>query len=393
VAEWVTITRRSAPSAVARVGAGGEGGQAGEALGVDHPEAAPRHRQQVGVVGDDQAADEVQPAGLDVGLPGGRVAAGVVDQGECVGGPGQRPEASHQFVDHRRELGHVGTVALVGVGADRHPAVAGHHQPKADQAQVEPLLLGMAPPGKLVAVVGRVDERGEVGHVQHQRAQVQPELGDHARGDGPLGGAQVGLADGVHRVPEAAMVHRGGRQPDQPVADGGPPPASEAELGAGRHHPVEGGQGQVGPDRGGRVRAPGAQDLVDDLGDAESLEHRPGRGQVPERPVASAVGRTRSGRRQPRGNLLGAAQVALGHDPGVAGDPGRLHQVVVGARPPPLPDDACHDLWVIHQADKEGKHLKRKEAAQAARPAHKPTRIPPIDPLARKLGLGPMPSV
>jgi hypothetical protein len=40
------------------------------------------------------------------------------------------------------------------VGADRHPAVAGHHQPKADQAQINPFLLGLAALGDRGALVG-----------------------------------------------------------------------------------------------------------------------------------------------------------------------------------------------------------------------------------------------
>lgn len=68
------------------------------------------------MVGWAQAADKVQRAGLDIGLPVGGVAAGVVDHRQPVGGPCQRPEAGDQLVDHLRELGHVWTVgAAVGL--------------------------------------------------------------------------------------------------------------------------------------------------------------------------------------------------------------------------------------------------------------------------------------
>lgn len=117
----------------------------------------------------------MHPGGLDDGLVGGRVAAGVMDHRQPCGGAGQGAEPTEQLVDHAGELGYVGPVALVGVMQDRHAAIAGHHQAHPDQAQVEPLLLGVASLGELGAGVGGVDEGGEVGHVQHQPRQIQPE--------------------------------------------------------------------------------------------------------------------------------------------------------------------------------------------------------------------------
>jgi hypothetical protein len=187
-----------------------------------------------------QAADKVQRAGLDVGLAVGGVAAGVIDHREGVGGPRQPPEAGDQLVDHRRELGHIGPVALVGVVQDGHAAVGGDHQPHPDQAQIQPLLFGMAPLGDGVALVGRVHEGGEVGHVQHQPGQVQVEALHHLCRHRPLDGAQIGHRERVHGVPEATVVQRGRRELDQPVPGGGLPPAGKGELGAGRHHPVTG---------------------------------------------------------------------------------------------------------------------------------------------------------
>jgi hypothetical protein len=159
-----------------------------EAFWVDNPEAARRDGQQVGMVGGAQAADKVQRAGLHLGLTVGRVAAGVIDHRERIAGLGQRPKAGHQLRDHGRELGHIWPVALVGVAEDGHTAVGGHHQPDPDQAQVEPLLLGVAASRDGVALVGRVHEGGEVGHVQHQPGQVQVEHLHHLRRDPPLGG-------------------------------------------------------------------------------------------------------------------------------------------------------------------------------------------------------------
>lgn len=66
-------------------------------------------------------------------------------------------------------------------------------------------LLGMAALGDGGMPVGRVDVGSEVGHVQHQARQVQPEGLDHGGDDPPLDLAQLHLADGVHGVPEAAV--------------------------------------------------------------------------------------------------------------------------------------------------------------------------------------------
>jgi hypothetical protein len=140
------------------------------------------------------------------------------------------------------------------------------------------------------------------------------------------------------------MVQRGRWELDQPVPGGGLPPGGEGELGARRHHPVQRGQGQVGAHRGGRVRPPRPDLLVDHLGDLQALQHLPGRGQVPKGPVVGPSRLARAGARQPGGQFLGAAQVLLGDDAGLAGHPGRLHQVVVGASTAPLADQARHDM-------------------------------------------------
>src|SRR5665647_3969474 len=101
-----------------------------------------------------------------------------------------------------------GAVAGVGVAGDGDRAVAGHGQGEPDQAQVIALLLGVAPLGDRGPVVARVDERGEVRHVQREAGQVQAELGDHRLADRPLRGRELGGVQRVHRIPEPAVVRR-----------------------------------------------------------------------------------------------------------------------------------------------------------------------------------------
>ena len=128
-----------------------------------------------------QRADEVQGAVGHGGLVGLGVLAGVVDQGEPVGVRGQGAPPGHQLGNHVGELADIVAVAGIGVADERDAAVGGDHQAQADQAQVDPLLLGVAPLGDRRPVVGRIDEGGEVGHVEHQPREVEIERRDHGR--------------------------------------------------------------------------------------------------------------------------------------------------------------------------------------------------------------------
>ena len=109
------------------------------------------------------------------------VLPGVVDHGQRLDPGHQVPVAGHQLVDDGAELGDVGPVAGVGVADHRHPAVAGDHQRQPDQPQIGAFLLGLAALRDRRPLVAGVDEGGEVGHVQRQPGQIQPELGDHRR--------------------------------------------------------------------------------------------------------------------------------------------------------------------------------------------------------------------
>ena len=108
-----------------------------------------------------------------------RVLSGVVDHRQRLHRGGQCTVPGHQFLDDHGELGDVGAIPGVGVRHHGYPAVAGHHQRQPDQPQIHAFLFRFAALSDRGAVVGRVDVGGEVGHVQHQPGQVQPELGDH----------------------------------------------------------------------------------------------------------------------------------------------------------------------------------------------------------------------
>ena len=247
--------------------------------------------------------------------------------------PGRRADRlvlDLELVDHAGELGDVGLVAGVGVPGQRDPAVPGDDQPEPDQPQVRPLLLGFPALRDRRLAVGGGDEGGEVGHVQRHARHVRPrDLHDPCR-DLPGGLLQLLQGDGVHRVPEPAVIQRGGADLGEPVRRGGPPPVRELRFRARGDQPVQRRQRQVGP---GGQRLPGRarpRCLVDDRDHAELLKHAPGRGHVPERQVPGPLWQHGCLAALHRGgDLRGGAQVPFGDHFRLAVHAGHLPQVPV----------------------------------------------------------------
>ena len=222
-----------------------EGGQPSEPVGIDDAPVAGGLGQQVGAVRRRHRADERQPRSGQMGEVGDRVLPGVEDhrqRGRRGSTPtlGQCGVPGHQQVDHVRELGDVGPVARVGMGDQRHPAVAGDDQTEPDDPQVGSLLFGLAPRGDGRLVVGGVDVGGEVGHVQRQGGDVEPEPFDHGQSDPLLDLGELSQGDRVHRIPEPAMIQRTRHDLGEPVGCGGLPPVGERRFRAGGDDPVEG---------------------------------------------------------------------------------------------------------------------------------------------------------
>jgi len=212
----------------------------------------------------------------------------------------------------------------------RDPTVAGDHQAEPDQAQVGSFLLGLAARGDGRVVVGGVDVGGEVGHVQGQRGDVQPEGSDHGQGDPVLDPGQVLGADGMHGVPELAVVQHRGTDLGEPVRGRGAPPPLEPELGARVDQPAQRGQRQVGAHRRAGVAAPGPDHLVNQRDHAEAIKHPPGGGDVAECEVSGPLGCDRGLLGVERGlDIGGRPEVALGDHLGLAVHPGHLPQVPV----------------------------------------------------------------
>jgi len=157
------------------------------------------------------------------------------------------------------------------------------------------------------ALAGRVDPGGEVGHVEHEAREVDREHLHHGHGDPTLDLFQLGLADRIHRFPEATVVERAGSKPQPPIVCGLVPPVGEGELRARIDHPIERRQGDAGSHRRPGIATTSTRHLIHDLCGAQPAQHLPHRGDVPEGEVARAIRLARSGPREPGGDLLGRA--------------------------------------------------------------------------------------
>ena len=228
------------------------------------------------------------------------------------------------------------------MGDERDAAVGGDDEPETEDAQVGPLLLGMAALGDRSTLVPRVDPGGEVCHVEHEARAVYREGPDHLGHDAALDLLDLLLADLVHRVPKAPVAERAGGQAQPALPGGLLPPAREGELGTRINHPVRRREGDVGPDRRPGTGATGAGDPVDDLRHLQPAQHLPHRSDVAEGEMTAAIRLTWSCLRQARRDLLGRAEIALRDDPGLAVDPGGLGQVVVRLAVLLLADDERH---------------------------------------------------
>ena len=221
---------------------------------------------------------------------------------------------------------------------ERDAAVCRDDKAEADEAKVGSLLLGVAALGDRGAVVRGVDIGGEVRHVEHESREVDGEHFEQASDDATLDLLQLVFADGVHRVPRAPVVEGKGREAREPVAARVLPPARELALGAAVDDPVRRSEGDVGPFQGCRVGTPQADDLVDDLGDLEPLEHRPHRSEVTEGEVPGAVRHhRRAGHR--RFDVGRLTQVALGDHLRLAAHSGDFSHVVARVTLDRLADD------------------------------------------------------
>ena len=222
-------------------------------------------------------------------------------------------------------------------------------QGQSHEAQVEALVLGMAPLGDVSTAVGGGDEGVEVGRVIDQGLGIDAELVHRRLDVGLLDCLHQRGVDQVHGVPEAlGGPGLRGRGQDA-VKHASVVVGDEATLGAGGHRPVDGGGLQVGPHA--EARCLGPEEGIDPQAEVDAVGQGPHGGGGPE---LDDIDRLRlEGGVEGRLDRLDGAQVALAHHPGLAVHPGRVGGVPVG----PAVLDLLHQRR--HRATKGTTHLKK----------------------------------
>jgi len=215
------------------------------------------------------------------------------------------------------------------VGTQRDAAVAGDDQAEPDQTKIGAFLFRPAALCDRGTGVGGVDVGRQVRHVQHQRGQIQPELGDHSSTNTSFDLDQHVGVDGVHCRPESAVIQRRLGHWYPSIPSGGCPPIGETEFRARSNNPVQRRETDVGPNRNRSIRTAGADHVVDDAGYIKALQHRPHCCDITETEMTGAFRHPH--RAVHRGFDIGCfTQVALGDDLRFPVDPGHLAQVKVG---------------------------------------------------------------
>ncbi len=203
------------------------------------------------------------------------------------------------------EGGRVGAVAGVGAVQQGQVGVGGDEQGEADDAQGGAALLAVAALGEGGLVVEGVDEGEEVGGVEEHLAQVDLEVADQGGDEVAFDGLDGGFGAGVE-----AAVEDGD---EQVGADGG----AWAAL------------GDVAVDDSGELQAPGE---VEEGGDGA---------EVADGGLGSGGG---GGELEFGDDVVGATEVDLADDFGLAVDALGLAGVVVGVAADDLLDETGHEL-------------------------------------------------
>ena len=290
-------------------------------------------------------------------LEGGRVGAvagvGAVQQGQVgVGGDEQGEADDAQGGAALLAVAALGEGGLVVEGVDEGEEVGGVEEhlaqvdlevaDQADDAQGGAALLAVAALGEGGLVVEGVDEGEEVGGVEEHLAQVDLEVADQGGDEVAFDGLDGVGGDAVHVVPKALAGELGGFEREQAVEDGALEPGGDDGFGAGVEAAVEGGDEQVGAD-GGAWAALGDV-AVDDSGELQApgeVEEGGDGAEVADGGLGSGGG---GGELEFGDDVVGATEVDLADDFGLAVDALGLAGVVVGVAADDLLDEAGHEL-------------------------------------------------
>jgi hypothetical protein len=290
------------------------------------------------VLSRDQGAHEVDGAGPDdrQGVRG--VIPFVEDEGD-VGHPlGERLTAGQELLGHALEGHRVVLIARVGVMEERDLTIGGDQEGEAQQPEIGPALLAVAPLRQRGARVEAIEEGEKVGGVEQQTPEIQAEPCDGCAGQLVFDSGDVLPGDAGHVVPEPLARELAGGQGQKAPEGGLRVPVPDLGLAARGHTAVQGGDQEVRAD-GGPLPAPLGHVAVDDSDDLKGLSQREHRGRSAEFGQRDL---RRFGAQEAVQEALRGAEVDGGDDLGLAVDALGLAQVVIGLAADDLLGEAGH---------------------------------------------------
>jgi len=307
-------------------------------VGIEAMHVFSAYRQEVGMLGGHEGADEVERSlsdGIKVFL---RVVSLVKDQGKVTDPLAQDAAPLGQFFGDTAKGGGIMLVACIGVMQQRDVAVGGDQQRQAQEAQVIPSILAVASLGKCRTVVKAVDEGKEIGGIKEQASQIEAKARDGGGGDLLLNGSDSLFVDPIHIIPKPLTTQLRGLDTDQAREDRFFIPLSDLGLASGGDTAIEGSHEEVLTDRGALSASFGDM-AINGRDDIELLSHVESGDDGAEFPDDPFLG-SRLGESEDQ--LLRRADVLLPDDLGFAVDPSALAEVVIGVSADELFSEAGH---------------------------------------------------
>ena len=261
--------------------------------------------------------------------------------------PGDPPMAIDQLGGQSGEGRPIGRVAGVGLVAQGEVEIGGHRQGQADDPQGGAAFLARAALGEGAAVVEAIDEGEEIGGVEEDPADVAVAVADQVVGQiafDPLDGLG---GDAGHGVPGTLAGELLGADIEEPSRGGALEPAGHLDLAAGCDRRVHGREEPVRAD--GRCGAGLGDVAVDGINPSQLLgEVKQGHdgAEVGDPRLAGLGGSLGIGRGRSEGgdDVVGATEVLLPDDGGLAVDAAPCAGVVGGTPAEDRLDEAGHGV-------------------------------------------------
>ncbi len=326
---------------------GAVGAHSGKTVGRQRTKLLDRQCQQLGVLGRDQRPDEVVGTLVD----GLEVIQGVIplieDQGDVFHLRGQDVVALDQFLGQARKRRTLGLVARVRVVAQRDVKVRRHQQRQSDEAQGGTTLLAVTALGQRAPFVERIDKGEEVGGIEQDLADIQSELPDQVGGQIALDGNDGVWGEAVHLVPEALAGQLLRAEVQEATQRRALIPGGDLHLAARIEATIEGGDQQVVSDAGSAWPTSGGDVAVDVLDQAQAsgqVEQGHDGAELGDDRLLGRGGEGSRGLSQRGDDVVGAAEILLPDDLGLAVDAAAFACVVGGLPADGLLEEARHAI-------------------------------------------------